>query len=125
MKKLYALAGVLMLAVMLSSIGLATAADLNPTMDVLGKGIVWVVNTRDVTDFSGKDATSIQAWWGAGEGWNEITPRMIVQTDKTIMLIFDPATLQGIEATETQVTGFVGELTFTAAGPGFVWANIH
>jgi len=138
MKKLYALAGVLLVTVMLSSIGLAAAQELLfPTLTIpaLGKatGLVWVINTRDVTDFSGFDVklrSIVCIVSGAVDGLDRVVkPLLILPTKDYVIIFFLPRAFPQLPLDEngymysaTWVTGTLknGE-TFLASGPGFTW----
>lgn len=139
MKKLYALAGVLLLTVMLSSIGLAAAQEYTwfPTLTIpaLGKatGLVWVINTRDVTDFSGFDVKlrSIVCTVTGAMDYHDyvVKPLLILPTKDYVIIVFLPRAFpqlpldaDGLMYSATWVTGTLknGE-TFLASGPGFTW----
>ena len=139
MKKLYALAGVLLLAVVLSSIGLAAAQyDLYPTLTIPDKtkGLVWIINTRDVTDFSGFDVKlrSIECTvTGAVDGIDyRVKPLLILPTMDYVIIVFLPRAFPqlpldttGLMYSATWVTGTLknGD-TFIASGPGFTWNRV-
>lgn len=140
MKKLYALAGVLLLTVMLSSIGLAAAQEqIYPTLTIpeKTKGLVWVVNTRDVTDFSGFDVklrSIVCIVTGAVDGVDYIVkPLLILPTMNYVIIVFLPRAFpqlpldaDGLMYSFTWVTGTLknGD-TFLASGPGFTWSNVY
>jgi hypothetical protein len=136
MKKLYALAGVLLLTVMLSSIGLVAAEQLFPTLTIpaLGKatGLVWVINTRDVTDFSGFDVklrSIVCTVTGAVDGVDYVVkPLLILPTKDYVIIVFLPRAFPQLpldpDTGLMYSTNYVsGELkngdTFIASGPGF------
>jgi hypothetical protein len=136
MKKLYALAGVLLIAVMLSSIGLAAAQDLFPTLTIpeKTKGLVWVINTRDVTDFSGFDVrlrSIVCTVQGAVDGeLYVVKPLFILPTKDYVIIFFLPRAFPQLSV--HPVTGYTYSTTFVegtlkdgesflASGPGYTY----
>jgi hypothetical protein len=139
MKKVYALAGVLLLAVMLSSIGLAAAQEeIFPTLTIpeKTKGLVWVINTRDVTDFSGFDVklrSIVCTVTGYIDGIDYVVkPILILPTKDYVIIVFLPKAFPQLPADQTTgltyfatfVTGTLKDGTpFIASGPGFAFGG--
>ena len=131
MKKLYALTGVLLIAVMLSSIGFA-AADLAywPFLEIpeQTKGIIWYFATDidgdGVNEFSGRDVVKssiVCDWWDNLGNLGTIDPVLILRTNNYVVFVFCPRDLPD-GADGTSVTGMLknGD-EFLASGPGFTY----
>jgi hypothetical protein len=140
MKKLYSLAGILLLTMMLASIGVAAAQEqIYPTLTIpeKTKGLIWVINTRDVTDFSGFDVKlrSIECTvTGAVNGVDYIVkPLLLIPSKDYVIIVFLPGAFpqlpldkNGLTFSQNWVTGTLrnGD-TFLASGEGFTWGNIR
>ncbi len=140
MKKLYQLVGVLLLAVMLTSIGVVAAQEqVYPTLTIPAKtkGLVWVINTRDVTDFSGFDVklrSIVCTVTGAVDGVDYVVkPFFILPTKDYVIIVFLPRAFpqlpldeKGLMYSTSWVTGTLrNDDTFQASGPGFTWGNVR
>jgi len=140
MKKLYALAGVLLIAVMLSSIGFA-AADVVWWPELMipeqAQGLIWYFDTDldddGINEFSGRDVVrrSVMAIVsGADDGLDyEVNPLIILRTEDYVILFFLPRAFpelpldeNGLMYSTTWVRGVLknGE-GFEASGPGFTF----
>jgi hypothetical protein len=129
MKKLYVLAGVLLLAVMLTSVGIAAAeVAYYPSLEAKAKGIIWYFSTDvdgdGVADFNGNNVircSIVAEWWDDDANGGTLHPLLILTTKNYVMLVFLPWSLPDL-ATGNQVTGTLrnGE-EFLASGPGFTF----
>ena len=138
MKRLYVLTGVLLAALMLTSIGVAAAQELIfPTLTIPEKanGLIWVIDTRDVTDFSGFDVklrTVVCSVQGAVDGVSyDVKPLLIIPLKDYVIIVFLPRAFpqlpldeNGLMYVESDVTGELrnGD-TFLASGPGFTYGQ--
>jgi hypothetical protein len=140
MKRLYVLTGVLLAALMLTSIGVVAAQELEPLFPTLTipektNGLVWVISTRDVTDFSGFDVklrTVVCEVQGAVDGLTYyVKPLLIIPLKDYVIIVFLPRAFPQLPLDENGLmyanSAVTGELrngdTFLASGPGFTWGR--
>jgi hypothetical protein len=139
MKKLYAIAGVLLAAVMLASIGSAVAEQVYPILIIpeQTRGLIWYFQTNEegVTDFRGFDVklrTVECIVWGAVDDVQYVLkPLLIIPTRDYVIIVFLPRAFPQLPLDENglmySATYVTGELrngdTFEAAGPGFTYGR--
>ena len=139
MKKIPVLAGILLIAVMLGSVGLA-AADVVYYPELLvpekTRGLIWYFSTDvdadGVADFSGRDVVRCSVVANVALDYDgdglideivEADPLLILRTRKYVVLFFLPRGLPAEgDALATYVSGALknGE-EFLASGPGYAY----
>lgn len=131
MKRKYSLGGMALIALMLSSAMLVSAAEITiPSLYVAGTGSKWHFSLMDPnggTYFSFADIqqNTIHGYVIIGSGYTEITPVRITFDEKSqiVTLHFSQKDLPKSSATVMVGGQLISGDSFSASGPGWMWRS--